>query len=301
MHVKFQFNASRKRPRDSHRSCDAKFSDESRWNLKFVRKILLAILALACASCASLQPEQRTTTQFGSFSYSSAGTGSPAVVFESGLGDGREAWQPLFADVGKFATVFAYDRGGYGDSNSTAEDRSAREIVEELRALLKAAHVEPPYVLVGHSIGGLYANLFARLHPDEIAGVVLVDARPPDFSERCKAAGALVCAPPKWLMPFVGGGSMGEYKWAPKGMEQVRDAAAFPPVPLVVVTGTHKPFEGKAFNDLWLETQAELSRLSPYGRHVICEHCGHYVHQDDPALVVEAVRDVVERARASSR
>lgn len=277
------------------------FRDDVSLISSLLRLLFSAALALAVASCASLQPEQRTTTQFGSFSYSSAGTGSPAVVFESGLGDGREAWKPLFADVGKFATVFAYDRSGYGDSRATVEDRSAREIVEELRALLKAAHVEPPYVLVGHSIGGLYANLFARMHPDEVAGVVLVDARPPDFSERCKAAGALVCAPPAWLMPFVGGGSLAEYKWAPKGMQQVRDAAPFPPVPLVVVTGTHKPFEGKAFNDLWLETQAEMSRLSPYGRHVICDHCGHYVHQDDPALVVEAVRDVVERSRAASR
>jgi pimeloyl-ACP methyl ester carboxylesterase len=270
-------------------------------NLDHLHQWSAILLLSGLCSCASLQPRQQTTTQFGSFSYTFAGNGSPAVVFESGLGDGREAWQPLFADVGKFASVFAYDRGGYGDSRATAEDRSAREIVEELRALLKAAHVEPPYVLVGHSIGGLYANLFARLHPDEIAGVVLVDARPPDFSERCKAAGALVCAPPVWLMPFVGGGSLQEYKWAPKGMQQVRDAAPFPPVPLVVVTGTHKPFEGKAFNNLWLETQAEMSRLSPYGRHVICDHCGHYVHQDDPALVVEAVRDVVERSRAALR
>jgi pimeloyl-ACP methyl ester carboxylesterase len=266
-------------------------------NLEALRKWSTMLLLSGVCGCASLQPAQNAATEYGSFSYSSAGSGSPVVVFESGLGNGREAWRPLFADVGKFASVFAYDRGGYGDSRATAEDRSAREIVEELRALLKAAQVPPPYVLVGHSIGGLYANLFARMHPDEIAGVVLVDARPPDFSERCKAAGALVCAPPAWLMPFVGGGSLAEYKWAPKGMQQVRDAPPFPPVPLVVVTGTNKPFEGKAFNQLWLETQAELSRLSPNGRHVICDHCGHYVHEDDPALVVEAIRDVVERSR----
>ena len=270
-------------------------------NFDFFHRWPAVLLASGLSACATFPPAQVAVTGYGSFSYSSAGYGSPSVVFESGLGDGRDAWQPVFAEVGKFSSVFAYDRGGYGDSRATAEDRSAREIVEELRALLKAAHVEPPYVLVGHSIGGLYGNLFARMHPDEIAGVVFVDARPADFSERCKAAGAFVCAPPVWLMPFVGGGSMAEYKWAPKGMAQVRDAAPFPPVPLVVVTGTHKPFEGEAFNRLWLETQAEMSRLSPYGRHVLCDHCGHYVHQDDPALVVEAIRDVVERSRAASR
>jgi pimeloyl-ACP methyl ester carboxylesterase len=161
--------------------------------------------------------------------------------------------------------------------------------------LLKAAHVEPPFVLVGHSIGGLYVNLFARTYPAEVAGVVFADARHEDFSVRCKAAKAMVCAPPAVLVWLVGGGAMDEYKYAPASMQEVRDAGPFPPVPVVVLTGTERPLEGPAFNRVWLETQKELSELSPQGRHVICNHCGHYVHKDDPHLVADAIRDVIAR------
>ena len=117
-------------------------------NSNFLRRWRIAFLSLLlstfAAGCTVLPPARHAVTPYGSFSFSTAGDGLPAVVFESGLGDGREAWQRVFADVGKFTTVFAYDRSGYGDSRATVEDRSAREIVEELRALLKAAHVEPP-------------------------------------------------------------------------------------------------------------------------------------------------------------
>jgi pimeloyl-ACP methyl ester carboxylesterase len=253
------------------------------------------------AGCASLPEPDHLATPAGNFSYVTAGTGSPAVVFESGLGDGRETWQKVFAEVASFTTVFAYDRGGYGDSEAHSPDRSARQIVEELRALLKAAQVEPPFVLVGHSIGGLYVNLFARAYPDEVAGVVFVDARHEDFSDRCKAARAFVCAPPAFLMPLVGGGAMGEYKFAPASMQQVRAAGAFPPVPIAVLTGTGKPLEGQAFNRVWLETQAEMSSMSPKGRHDVCDHCGHYVHKDDPRLVIDAIRDVIARGEHQQR
>src|SRR4051794_20669884 len=102
-------------------------------------------------------------------------------------------------------------------------------------------------------------------------------------------------------MPLVGGGAVDEYKWATQGMQQVKDAPAFPPVHLVVLTGTDKPFEGPTFNRLWLETQTEMARLSPAGRHVICDHCGHYVQKDDPGMVVEAIRDVVTLAEIPTK
>lgn len=258
--------------------------------------IIAIAVAISASGCASLADTRQATTPDGTFSYAIAGSGSPAVVFESGLGDGKEAWRPLFAEVGKFTTAFAYDRGGYGGSTAHSPDRSAKEIVEELRALLKAATIDPPFVLVGHSIGGLYVNLFARTYPAEVAGVVFVEGRHEDFSRRCKAAHAIACEPPAFLIPLVGGGAMEEYKSAPASMQQVRDAAAFPPVPFVVLTGTGKLLEGPAFNRIWLETQKELSEMSPLGKHVKCNHCGHYVQTDDPGLVIDAIREVIARA-----
>ena len=221
-------------------------------------------------------------------------------MFEAGLGDGKEAWKSVFAEVGKSTTVFAYDRGGHGTSTARSTDRSAKQIVAELRSLLQAAHVDPPFVLVGHSIGGLYVNLFARTYPMEIAGVVFVDARHEDFSERCKAARARMCGPPVFLMRLIGGGTLEEYKSAPASMQQVRDAGAFPPVPITVLTGTRRPLEGAAFTAAWLETHEEMSGMVTDGKHLICEHCGHDVHKDDPGQVIDAIRDVIGRAGVSS-
>ena len=257
--------------------------------------ITIAIL-FSASGCASLPDSENVTTPYGRYSYITAGHGSPAVVFESGLGDGKESWRTIFAEVGKSTMVVAYDRGGHGASTAHSPDRSAKEIVEELRSLLKAVHIDPPFVLVGHSIGGLYANLFARTYPDEVASVVFVDARHEDFSKRCKAAKARVCGPPAFLMRLVGGGTMEEYKSAPDSMQQVRDAGAFPPVPIAVLTGTHRLLEGPTFNRIWLETQKEMSGMSPKGKHLICDHCGHYVHKDDPGLVIDAIRDAIARA-----
>ena len=94
---------------------------------------------------------------------------------------------------------------------------------------------------------------------------------------------------------------MDEYKYAPASMQAVRDAGPFPPVPVVVLTGTERPLEGPVFNRVWLETQKDLSELSPQGRHVVCDHCGHYVHKDDPGLTVQAIRDVIGQAASSIR
>jgi len=105
-----------------------------------------------------------------------------------------------------------------------------------------------------------------------------------------------MCEPPAILMLLIGGGSMQEYKSAPASMQQVRDAGPFPPVPVAVLTGTKKPLAGPTFNKIWLETQKELSELSPNGKHVICNHCGHYVHKDDPGLTARVIRDIVDRA-----
>jgi pimeloyl-ACP methyl ester carboxylesterase len=226
-----------------------------------------------------------------------AGAGEPAIVFEAGLGDAKESWTRLFNELQGSARVFAYDRAGYGGSPARTGARSGAQVVAELRALLQAAGVRPPYVLVGLSLGGTYVELYARQHPHEVAGVVLIESRHAAFSERCRASGAPVCEPPSLLVSLMPGGAAQEHQAASATMEQLRSAGPFPPVPLVVLTGTRKLIEGPAFSQAWLDTQRDLARLSPHARHVICESCGHYVHRDRPELVARAIRDVLQRAR----
>lgn len=103
------------------------------------------------------------------------GTGVPIVLFDSGLGAGFQAWSRVQPDVAKETRACAFDRPGYGASDESPPPRDATRIVADLRAGLTAAGLNGPYVLVGHSMGGYDMRLFANLHPENVAGMVLVD------------------------------------------------------------------------------------------------------------------------------
>ena len=103
------------------------------------------------------------------------GQGSPAVIFEAGLGDQVRAWAMVQPAIAKVTRTCSYDRAGLGFSYSSGRPGTAANAVDDLHRLLAAASIKPPYVLVGHSLGGLYMQLFADRYRSEVAGMVLVD------------------------------------------------------------------------------------------------------------------------------
>lgn len=107
--------------------------------------------------------------------YLEAGSGSPTVVFEAGMGGNHLDWQEVKARLSPATHAFFYDRAGLGWSEPRPELRTPQQVVRELEALLEAVDVGPPYVLVGHSMGARYVRLFARLHPEKVVGMVAVD------------------------------------------------------------------------------------------------------------------------------
>ncbi len=249
------------------------------------------------AGCAVLPAGQSISTPSATHSYVLSGTGNPTVIFETGLGDGKESWLPIYQQVGKFTQVFAYDRAGYGHSRSANSKRDGATIIRELRSSLKALQIQPPFVLVGHSIGGTYMELYARKYPDEVAGVVLVDARHADFTQQCTLAGARSCKPNALLSALLPSTSKQELKDGNRTMNQVRSGGEFPDVPLAVLVGMRKPVEGKRFREVWLKTQKSLAAMSEQSSLNICNNCGHYIHRDKPELVVSAVKNIVTQAR----
>jgi len=104
------------------------------------------------------------------------GQGSPAVILESGLGGPSVDWLMVQPEIANFARVCSYDRAGYGWSDSGPEPRSSLQIARELKQLLQAAGEKGPYVLVGHSMGGYDIRVYTGEYPDDVAGMVLVDA-----------------------------------------------------------------------------------------------------------------------------
>jgi pimeloyl-ACP methyl ester carboxylesterase len=148
-------------------------------------------------------------------------------------------------------------------------------------------HIDQPVVPVGHSLGGLYAQYFARHYPRQVAAVVLIDAASP-FEP--------IADPRFQTRATLKPGSTDD--WENRGVETsilpTRQSPAFPPVPLVVLTATdHRAPE--AFEQEWPGIQAQTAAQSPFGRQVMAEGSGHGIHKDQPELVIDQIRQSVLR------
>ena len=165
------------------------------------RLALLVLGAALLAACSSRVPARVATVNGHQVEVATAGAGGAAtVVFEAGLGDDWTPWDEVASEVALHARIFAYSRPGYGASGPPTTPRDPKQIVEELRTLLASQGYAPPYLLVGHSMGGTYMELFAKSHPDEVVGVVLVDPRHRDFLSTCEAAQLDVCGIPESVL-----------------------------------------------------------------------------------------------------
>ncbi len=163
------------------------------------------------------------------------GHGAPAVVIDAGLGDGLNTWTRTQARVATFTQVCVYDRAEVGQSEPGPVPRTSPQMVAELRALLQNAHIEGPYVLVGHSFGGLNAQLFAMQYPHDVAGLVLVDPSFPDMLTRL--AGVLSDTwLPLWNSQFQSDAEGMTHADFAASCAAVAAAGTLPDVPLIVLS-----------------------------------------------------------------
>jgi len=113
-----------------------------------------------------------------------SGQGSPTVILDSGMGVPAMGWVLVQPEIAKFSRVCSYDRAGYGWSEAGPKPRTSLQIAKELRALLEASGEKGPYIMVGHSFGGYNVRVFTGLYPNDVAGMVLVDAEHGDEEKR---------------------------------------------------------------------------------------------------------------------
>jgi pimeloyl-ACP methyl ester carboxylesterase len=281
---------------------------------------------------------------------SEMGAGGPTVVFESGVAAPCQNWLRMQQAVSSFTHTLSYDRGGLGWSSRAVSERTPSNLVRELRILLQKAQVPPPYVLVGHSFGCLVIRRFAVDHPEEVTGVVLVDAmRPEEWppldnsrrgmlehcwrlsfvglfmaklgisrvlttslfhrSGRMSRAFSRVCGPramrvldrvtceiekmPREVWPIVAAhwSDTGFYRGIaahlhdiPKSIAETDASNPIEGVPVIMLTaGNAKP----------LSTEG-LSRIGTDTQQVMAWKSGHWIHLDEPDLVLEAIRGMVQ-------
>jgi pimeloyl-ACP methyl ester carboxylesterase len=249
---------------------------------------------------AVLPPARFSHTAFGIRSLVVSGVGSPTVVFESGIGQGKRNWAPVFNAVAETTRAVAYDRAGYGQSEASEGSRDGLQIVLELRDMLRTEGLAPPYVLVGHSLGGTVVKLFAKTYPEEVCGVVLVDARHEEFTQRCRQYGVnrLLYEPPEALLSVMQPVPRAELLAAPLTLKQARRAGTFPDIPLIVLTQSNATSRWPtALGKVWEASQRRMSRMSSLGRIKVVGNAGHNVHMDQPDVVSRAVLGVVRAAR----
>jgi len=214
------------------------------------------------------------------------GTEGPVVVLSGGLWVDTNTWTAVRPRVAKFARVCAYDRPGVGASEQrTTSEITGDGIAEELHALLGAADVPPPYILVGHSIAGLYIRLYANLYPDEVAGLVFADASHED----------------QFLKedPLTFGDEGGTEVDLSTVAETLAVAAPLGDLPVIAfhgpqITGVDDP----DFPALWLAAHKKQAQLSTNSMLVEASKSGHYIQETQPDLIVEAIRLVVDAARS---
>jgi pimeloyl-ACP methyl ester carboxylesterase len=169
------------------------------WFIQLMTMLILLVIGLACAGAAYQAignfkdarcfPQRGKLVQIGALKLNieCSGTGKPTVVLESAGNTAARGWAKVQPDVAKFTRVCSYDRAGYGWSEPGLQPRSIAQEAEEMKLLLQAAGETGPYILVGHSQGGFNVRAFAHKYPEDVAGVVLVDASHPEWAKATQA------------------------------------------------------------------------------------------------------------------
>jgi pimeloyl-ACP methyl ester carboxylesterase len=157
---------------------------------KAIMKIYFTLTLLLLISLLSYSQEKLVKVNGHSFNvyvkgFDNRNKNSPAIIFENGLGVGLSTWNTVIDQLSTVAPVFAYDRSGEGKSDKVFQMPTARLVAENLKSLLTSLNISPPYILVGHSMGGLYIRGFSGFYPNDVAGLVFID--PADFTETKKA------------------------------------------------------------------------------------------------------------------
>jgi pimeloyl-ACP methyl ester carboxylesterase len=277
--------------------------------------LVLSISTLACGSSAPPRPTPSPSTAAATASITPAsrlvdiggrkleilcrGSGGPVVILDAGLGNTLDVWSSVMDRLDGATTVCAYDRAGLGRSDLRPPPHGAQSAVDDLHALLGAAGLAAPYIVVGASFGGIDAQLFARRYPDEVAGVVLVDAIAAGWDDQ--------------LESILSSSQVAARRAIPNGEDMTNEdiraserallsAPPFPGKPLVVLRHG-QPFPGDPdwptdrVEALWKTLQDGLAALSPTSAELVATESGHRIHQSQSDLVADSIRAIIDPSR----
>lgn len=254
-------------------------------------------------------------------------TNLPVVLLESGSGTPSSVsdWRYIQPELAKITRVISYDRAGYGWSDQAQNDRTSEQIIKDLHKMLEVSGEKGPFILVGHSFGGFNMQLFAHRYPDEVAGMVLLDSsligKSPvvtDWGLSLQASmrslgmmrlmGELGMLPiPEAAMSderskeflyrdFYNKDQQSELKFmatADEDLLKVVQEEGLEDIPIVILSSRSEEKEHKD----WQTSQDALLQLSTNSERKIVENSGHYIHHDQPKIVIDSILDLMDRTK----
>ncbi|MCF6136609.1 alpha/beta fold hydrolase [Pseudalkalibacillus berkeleyi] len=220
---------------------------------------------------------------------------SPTVILEAGYGMGSEVWGDLVSELSTIVNVLVYDRAGIGKSEAGTKPHHSKQVVENLKTLLQIEEIKPPYLLVGHSIGGIHIRQFAYTYPELVSGLILVDSAHedqndlmvPHFSDDVQEM---------YYGQFVVEGGLADFN---SSLNQVRSARRpLKDLPVHVLSaGVKDDYHSEKTYQIWMRLQDDLLSLSNNTKQVIAKKSNHFIQNHEPKLIVNSVRDILDQIR----
>ena len=258
-------------------------------NKLFTRYIFFLFLS-SQFGCASLLQSTTENINHRQVEYALTLHNTIPVVFENGLGGRMEWWKDVLQETAKDSTTFVYNRPGYGNSEPALTIRDGAHIVDELRLLLQSKGLEPPYILVGHSLGGLYMQVFARKYPQDVSALILVDSTHP---KQLEGEGALEkhslfvrCL----LSASLTNSAKEELNLLTKTGEYLLSLPTLKNIPVFVLSASIPMNDKSKLADDANQKRKDIARLYP-GSKQIWVDSGHGIPLEKPESVIFAIRE----------
>ncbi|MDX8122063.1 alpha/beta hydrolase [Janthinobacterium sp. GMG2] len=271
------------------------------------RTMLLSSAGLLLAGCfsgCSLLPSTPVTPGIpataalpdASIAYTLSGQNGLPVVFQSAMGDGKDVWAKVVPEVAKQHRVLVYDRPGYGDSQKTTTPRDPCTIAAQQRALLTQAGLKPPYVLVGHGLGGLYQYVYARLYPQDVAGLVLLDPTHPQQWNRLQTDASTYAMLVKTRRKLMFNSTEStEFDAQTQCLQHVDMSSPLRVPAMLLVRDKFGIEEMGSFENVVRAQEKDWQRLSGAPAIERITGAGYYIQKDNPVIVNEAVKMVAKK------
>ncbi|TDL82722.1 alpha/beta fold hydrolase [Peribacillus frigoritolerans] len=217
--------------------------------------------------------------------------GCPTVIMDAGYGDYSKAWTSIIPEVSKVTEVLVFDRAGLGKSERSAHPRTSIEMVKELKELLLKLNINGPYILVGHSFGGVNARVFASQYPHEVAGLILIDSTPENYKERFLPTMSKEFQE-AYYNQFVYEGTYEEFK---NSLYQLKETKRNLDIPAIILSAGKKAHYSTHSQELWNEMQKEMLDIFMRSEMIIASNSAHYIQHDEPEVVINSIKRLISK------